>query len=147
MPYLKSARSSFYPDITLTELSALQRLQYLEYIAGEESWLKDQQENALDLTRLSAMNIRVSARLVALALLKNRTPDLDILDDNACRIAADNLQREVLATWSWEGIAASALQVRELSGMLPAEEKNTPQEPDPEPISAGKPLPGNVPLS
>lgn len=127
MAYLKSAPSDFYPDTELTELTALQRLQYLEYLSGEESLINDAGQDAGHI-KISAMNIRVSAHLVALALMKTKRSDVDPLDDEACKAVALQLQREILGQWSWEGIAASALQVRRLSGMLPPESTQEVQE-------------------
>lgn len=122
MTYLKSTRSDFYPDIELTELSALQRLQYLEYLSEEESFLQDNNKD-MGPAKVSAMNIRISARLVALSLMKTKSPDIDPLDEGSTKDAILELQREILSQWSWEGIAASALLVRQLSSMLPPENK------------------------
>lgn len=127
MTYLKSARSDFYPDIELTELSALQRLQYLEYLSEEESFLQGDNKD-MGPAKVSAMNIRISARLVALSLMKTKRQDIDPLDEESTKNAILELQREILSQWSWEGIAASALLVRQLSSMLPPE--NKPDKPE-----------------
>lgn len=127
MTYLKSAASDYYSDITLTELTALQRLHYLEYLSEEESLLQDGEQD-MSAARIGAMNIRISARLVALSLMKTKRADVDPLDDESGKNAALELQREILGQWSWEGIAASALQVRRLSGMLPPETSDSKPE-------------------
>lgn len=127
MTYLKSSAADYYPDITLTELTALQRLHYLEYLSEEESLLQDGEQD-MSAARIGAMNIRISARLVALSLMKTKRADVDPLDDESSKNAALELQREILGQWSWEGIAASALQVRRLSGMLPPETSDSKPE-------------------
>ncbi|HEY1844604.1 MAG TPA: phage minor tail protein G [Buttiauxella sp.] len=144
MPYLKSEQSVFYPDIQLTELSGLQRIHYLEYIAEEEKRLAvpDGEEPAL--AAVMSMNFRLSARLVALSLFQRESGEVDLLDDHAIHAAVGVIQRRVLMQWSYEGIAANALQIRKLSGMLPpvpeSETDDRVTEPaDNEPLSAEKP--------
>lgn len=60
--------------VTITELSALQRITYLEYLAAEEKALSAISDDVDDQTMsagLVSMSIRAGARLIALSLWHN----------------------------------------------------------------------------
>ena len=128
MTYLKSTESDFYPGVILTELTALQRLHYLEYLSDEEERLLRDEGQEAGAVVISAMNIRISTRLVALSLMATQRSEIDPLDDEASKKAVLQMQHEILSQWSWEGIAACAIQVRRLSGMLPPEGREDEQD-------------------
>lgn len=95
----------------LYELSALQRIEYLEFLAAEEKTLdtggKDVSDQEMS-ARLIGSNIRSGARLIALSLWHN---DPDGPDENA-------LYQQVLKGWPPEAIGKAEMKVKLLSGML-----------------------------
>lgn len=125
---------------TLTELSALQRINYLDYLAGEEKALasagEELNEQAMT-TRLIGMSIRNSARLISYSLWHN-DPEGP---------SEDELFHLVLSTWPAEAIGKAEIAVKTLSGMLapvadeelPADESTDTGATDDEPVTAEKP--------
>ncbi|ASC12696.1 MULTISPECIES: phage tail assembly chaperone G [Klebsiella/Raoultella group] len=125
---------------TLTELSALQRIHYLDYLAGEEKALASSDEELSEqamTTRLIGMSIRNSARLISYSLWHN-DPEGP---------SEDELFHQVLSTWPAEAIGKAEIAVKTLSGMLApvAEEApSTDEDVDAtalgdEPVTAEKP--------
>ncbi|HHK9863381.1 TPA: phage minor tail protein G [Klebsiella pneumoniae] len=125
---------------TLTELSALQRINYLDYLAGEEKTLasagEELSEQAMT-TRLIGMSIRNGARLISYSLWHN-DPEGP---------SEDELFHQVLSTWPAEAIGKAEIAVKTLSGMLAPvaeEEQSTDEDIDTtalgdEPVTAEKP--------
>lgn len=96
----------------ISELSALQRISYLEYLAREEKdlsvdvdELSEQEVNA----RLINMDIRTGALLIALSLWHN----------DPSGPSEEELQQQVLRSWPPEAIGKAQMQIQLLSGMLP----------------------------
>lgn len=96
----------------ISELSALQRISYLEYLAREEKdlnvdvdELSEQEANA----RLINMDIRTGALLIALSLWHN----------DPSGPSEEELQQQVLRSWPPEAIGKAQMQIQLLSGMLP----------------------------
>ncbi|AKL11401.1 TPA: phage minor tail protein G [Kluyvera intermedia] len=120
--FLKTAEFTYNGhSLVLNELSALQRLSFLEFIATAEA---DAQKDEGDSeTRRSAkmigLAIRAGALLVAQSLWHN---------DPAGKTETE-LQTEVLSTWPAEAIAKAEHQVKKLSGMLPSETPTAADDP------------------
>lgn len=138
--YLKSEKSETLPDITLTELSGLQRIQYIEYLTQEEKKLSLQDIELSEMNmEFAALNIRASAYLVALSLY-HTAPKSEGVTTNPLE-CVENIKDTVLSTWGLEVISANALQIRQLSGMLP-KEGDVPADEDTdaekEPVTAEK---------
>lgn len=121
-------------SVTVSELSALQRIEMLEYLAKEEKAQKDAPENEpeeLQAAGLVGMNIRAGARLVAMSLWHGTDKTLSV----------DDLHQQVLETWPVEAIGKADTQVKLLSGMIKlvtpdeeAAEDTTEEEAETEPL-------------
>lgn len=110
--FLKSEDFTYKGESTmLNELSALQRIEYLEFMAAEEKKIGAESDNISDQemsARLIGSNIRCGARVIALSLWHN---DPDGPDEDA-------LYQQVLKGWPPEAIGKAEMQVKLLSGML-----------------------------
>ncbi|WP_284961966.1 phage tail assembly chaperone G [Citrobacter portucalensis] len=105
--------------VTLYELSALQRIEHLEHLKSLESISDADMQTAMDMT------IKSGALLVAMSLwhdhpLKgtHKTPKEDV----------EQIQNEVLMTWPLEIVSAAEYSVKLLSGMVPLQEANDPED-------------------
>lgn len=138
--FLKTAEFTYNGhSLVLNELSALQRLNFLEFIATAEADAQNGDEGDSETRRsatLIALAIRVGALLVAQSLWHN---------DPAGKTETE-LQTEVLSTWPAEAIAKAEYQVKKLSGMLSPEATAAADDPssDNEPsreedVTAAKP--------
>ncbi|EHK6278496.1 phage minor tail protein G [Citrobacter sp. Cf140] len=121
--------------IQLFELSGLQRIEHLQYLAKEDKSLPKDEGDEDYLTIRVSSNLRVGARLIAMSLWQGDTSK-DI----------DSLHHEVLSGWPPGMIGAGELFVKTLSDMIPVPEpesevKNADTVAEEEPISAEKPLP------
>ncbi|HAV7523095.1 TPA: phage minor tail protein G [Escherichia coli] len=119
--------------VTLSELSALQRLEYLAWVKEKE---EQRGEGGSEQQALDDL-IREGALLVAMSLwhnhaLKGTSPSL--------REETDRIIQEVLTTWPVEAIAAGRNVVSGLSGMsAPVDESSGKQEKNTaEPVTAKK---------
>lgn len=119
--------------ITLSELSALQRIEHL-------AWLKQQEEQlASGVNPRVALEdtIKTAALLVAMSLWHNhpQKAQMPSMDE-----AIKQLHQEVLTTWPVEAISAAADMVERLSGMSAPVTEDVPAlaEDTAEPITAGK---------
>lgn len=124
--------------VTLYELSALQRLEFIGYIAEINSGV------AADTAEISeeelagiatAINVRIASRIVAMSLWQNeglRGPSVEAL------------HQEVLSGWPLPAISEADFIVRNLSGMMPVapaesgeapseSEEQTPEKSTPQP--------------
>ena len=112
MSFLKSEPFTFNGNtIELFELSALQRIEHLQYLALDEKSLpKDEGEEGYLPLRV-ASNIRRGARLIAMSLWQGDTSK-----------NVDSLHHEVLSGWSPAMIGAGEHFVKNLSDMLPVQE-------------------------
>lgn len=100
--------------VTLYELSALQRIEFIGFIAEVNKGV------AADTTEMSeevlagiatAINVKIAARIVAMSLWQKgglKGPSVD------------ELHQEVLSGWPLPAISEADFIVRNLSGMLPA---------------------------
>lgn len=97
--------------ITLNELSALQRINYLQYLAGEEKALTaagDELSEQVMTTQLIGMSIRNGARLVSYSLWHN----------DPAGPSEDELFSQVMSSWPAEAIGQAEVAVKTLSGMI-----------------------------
>ena len=128
---------------TLNELSALQRIEYLEFLAAVEKTLGHESDIISDqemTARLVGSNIRCGARVIALSLWHNDPAGPD----------EEALYQQVLKGWPPEAIGKAEMQVKLLSGMLvPVEDGNDADPEAPmevegaEDVTAEKPLPAS----
>ncbi|WP_373641962.1 phage minor tail protein G [Klebsiella quasipneumoniae subsp. similipneumoniae] len=126
--------------VPITELSALQRITYLEYLAAEEkalSAISDDVDDQKMAAGLVSMSIRTGARLIALSLWHNDPKGP----------SEEELHQQVMSTWPPEAIGKAEMQIKLLSGMLAPvaeEEQSTDEDIDTtalgdEPVTAEKP--------
>ncbi len=136
MSFLKSEPFTYNGStIQLFELSGLQRIEHLQYLAKEDKSLPKDEGDEDYLTARVSSNLRVGARLIAMSLWQGDTSK-DV----------DSLHHEVLSGWPPGMIGAGELFVKTLSDMIPVPEpenevKNADTVAEEEPISAEKPLP------
>lgn len=136
MSFLKSEPFTYNGStIQLFELSGLQRIEHLQYLAKEDKSLPKDEGDEDYLTARVSSNLRVGARLIAMSLWQGDTSK-DV----------DSLHHEVLSGWPPGMIGAGELFVKTLSDMIPVPEpenevKNADTVAEDEPISAEKPLP------
>ncbi|QLP27432.1 phage tail assembly chaperone G [Escherichia marmotae] len=121
--------------VTLSELSALQRIEHL-------AWLKEQEKKAESSGNLQVSVedlIRGGAFLVAMSLWHNHPQKTKLPSMNE---AITQIEQEVLTTWPTEAIAQAQNVVLRLSGMSEFVVNNAPEQADDagpaEPVSAGK---------
>lgn len=112
--FLKSELFEFNgAKTTLYELSALQRVELLHYLAAQEKALpKDEPDDQTLTSALVELNIRVGAMIIAMSLWHSESPKPDIHD----------LQQQVMSTWPVEAIGKADTQVKILSDMLNPEQ-------------------------
>ncbi|MGK3192484.1 phage tail assembly chaperone G [Enterobacter soli] len=125
-------------SVTLFQLSALQRIEHLEYLKQMEAVEGGDIQAAVTLT------VKSGAYLVAMSLWHGH-PLKGSQGENAAAEVA-RIQDEVMQTWPAELIAEAEFKVKLLSGMIapvtddpaePGEERNEPAEP----VTVEKPLP------
>ncbi|WP_058911143.1 phage tail assembly chaperone G [Entomohabitans teleogrylli] len=125
-------------EVTLYELSALQRIEHLEYLAELERIDSD------DMSATIGATIRASALLVAMSLWHGLENKAQCLSEVQAQVTS--LQEEVMNHWPLTAIAEADLRVKTLSGMIaPVETSETIVEMAPgevsetgEPVSAEK---------
>lgn len=112
--FLKSELFEFNgAKTTLYELSALQRVELLHYLAAQEKALpKDEPDDQTLTSALVELNIRAGAMIIAMSLWHSESPKPDIHD----------LQQQVMSTWPVEAIGKADTQVKILSDMLNPEQ-------------------------
>lgn len=127
-------------SVTLFQLSALQRIEHLEYLKQMEAVEGGDIQAAVTLT------VKSGAYLVAMSLWHGH-PLKGSQGENAAAEVA-RIQDEVMQTWPAELIAEAEFKVKLLSGMIapvtdepaePGEEGNEPAEP----VTAEKPSPAS----
>ena len=121
--------------VTLSELSALHRIEHL-------AWLKEQEKKAESSGNLQVSVedlIRSGAFLVAMSLWHNHPQKTKLPSMNE---AITQIEQEVLTTWPTEAIAQAENVVLRLSGMSEFVVNNAPEQTEDagpaEPVSAGK---------
>ena len=133
-------------SLTIFELSALQRIEFLTFMANEEKAVSADSDGISDqevTTRLIGSNIRCGARLIAMSLWHNDPAGTDV----------EKLYQQVLSGWPPEAIVKAEMQVKLLSGMLfPVEDEKgdhqdvegvTESSANEESVTAEKPLPAS----
>ncbi|MEW5290291.1 phage minor tail protein G [Erwinia papayae] len=96
---------------TLHELSALQRIELLEFLATEEKarqTLAEGEPEEVQSARFVGFNIRAGARVVAMSLWQGTDKTLSV----------EQLYQEVMETWPVEAIGKADMQIKVLSGMI-----------------------------
>lgn len=126
--FLKSELFEFNgANATLSELSALQRVELLHYLAAQEKALpNDEPDEQILSAALVELNIRAGAMVVAMSLWHSESPKPDIHE----------LQQQVMSTWPVEAIGKADTQVKVLSGMMANLQTTEQEAPEPE-ISEG----------
>ena len=124
----------------VSQLSALQRIEHLEYLKQMEAVEGGDIQAAVTLT------VKSGAYLVAMSLWHGHSLKGSQGDNAAAEVA--KIQDEVMQTWPAELIAEAEYKVKLLSGMIapvtddpeePGEEQNEPAEP----VTAEKPSPAS----
>lgn len=117
-------------SVTLFQLSALQRIEHLEYLKQMEAVEGGDIQAAVTLT------VKSGAYLVAMSLWHGHSLKGSQGDNAAAEVA--KIQDEVMQTWPAELIAEAEYKVKLLSGMIApvieeptssGEERNDPAEP------------------
>lgn len=126
--FLKSELFEFNgANATLYELSALQRVELLHYLAAQEKALpNDEPDEQILSAALVELNIRAGAMVVAMSLWHGESPKPDIRE----------LQQQVMSTWPVEAIGKADTQVKVLSGMMAITQTTGQEAPEPE-VSEG----------
>ena len=99
--------------VTLYELSALQRIEFIGYIADVN---KDVPANDTEISQevlngiVTTINVKISARIVAMSLWQ---------EEGLKGPSVDELHQDVLSGWPLPAISEADFIVRTLSGMLP----------------------------
>lgn len=124
--------------VTLYELSALQRIEFIGYIAelnkGVPADTTEMSEEALA-GIVTSINVKISARIVAMSLWQK---------EGLKGPSVDELHQNVLSGWPLPAISEADFIVRNLSGMLPVapaagdedpskREDQTPEKSTPQP--------------
>ena len=129
-------------SLNIFELSALQRIEFLTFMASEEKAVSADSDGISDqemTTRLVGSNIRCGARLIAMSLWHNDPSGADV----------DTLYQQVLSGWPPEAIGKAEMEIKLLSGMLVPVEDDNAEEPDDadtetaDPVTAEKPWPAS----
>lgn len=127
-------------SVTLFQLSALQRIEHLEYLKQMEAVEGGDIQAAVTLT------VKSGAYLVAMSLWHGHSLKGSQGDNAAAEVA--KIQDEVMQTWPAELIAEAEFKVKLLSGMI-APVTDEPEEPgeeqneQAEPVTAEKPSPAS----
>lgn len=93
------------------ELSALQRIELLEFLAKEEKAqqaMADGESEEVQSARFIGFNIRAGARVVSMSLWQGTDKTLSV----------EQLYQEVMETWPVEAIGKADMQIKVLSGMI-----------------------------
>ncbi|HHW4413503.1 phage minor tail protein G [Citrobacter freundii] len=142
--FLKKEKFTWQTEsLTIFELSALQRIEFLTFMTSEEKAVSADSDGISDqemTTRLVGSNIRCGARLIAMSLWHNDPSGADV----------DTLYQQVLSGWPPEAIGKAEMEIKLLSGMLVPVEDDNAEEPDDAadtenaaPVTAEKPLPAS----
>ncbi len=115
-------------QVTLYELSALQRIEHFQYLAQQEASLPKEDDSDPDKLYpiIVAMSIRDGARLVAMSLWHDEEHKGKTAAEINARVEA--LQSEIMATWPVDAIGLAETKVKTLSGMIHARESVLPEE-------------------
>lgn len=142
--FLKKEKFTWQTEsLTIFELSALQRIEYITFMATEDKAVSADSDGISDqemTARLIGSNIRCGARLIAMSLWHNDPAGTDV----------ETLYQQVLSSWPPEAIGKAEMQIKLLSGMLVPVENDNADDPavpvegeSAEPVTAEKPLPAS----
>ncbi|ELC3360918.1 phage minor tail protein G [Escherichia coli] len=142
--FLKKEKFTWQTEsLTIFELSALQRIEYITFMAAEEKAVSADSDGISDqemTARLIGSNIRCGARLIAMSLWHNDPAGTDV----------ETLYQQVLSGWPPEAIGKAEMEIKLLSGMLVPVEGDNAADPDAsaeaesaEPVTAEKSLPAS----
>lgn len=143
--FLKKNKFSWQTEsLSIFELSALQRIEFLTFMAGEEKAVSADSDGISDqemTARLIGSNIRCGARLIAMSLWHNDPAGTDV----------ETLYQQVLNGWPPEAIGKAEMEIKLLSGMIVPVEDDNVDDPDDssaeaesaEPVTAEKHLPAS----
>lgn len=110
--FLKKEKFTWQTEsLTIFELSALQRIEYITFMAAEEKAVSADSDGISDqemTARLIGSNIRCGARLIAMSLWHNDPAGTDV----------ETLYQQVLSGWPPEAIGKAEMEIKLLSGML-----------------------------
>ncbi|KAB7896440.1 phage minor tail protein G [Rouxiella sp. S1S-2] len=112
--FLKTEPFTFNSEtVTLFELSALQRIEYLKYLAKDvQSLAQEEKEASILQAELVEKTIRSSAMLVAMSLWHND------VNGHSVQTLSDTL----LSTWPVTALGQADLQVKRISGLIPEDD-------------------------
>ncbi|EPG6449720.1 phage tail assembly chaperone G [Enterobacter hormaechei] len=125
-------------SVTLFQLSALQRIEHLEYLKQLEAVEEGDFQAAITLT------VKSGAYLVAMSLWHGHPLKGSLGENVAAEVA--KIQDEVMQSWPTELIAEAEYKVKILSGMIAPvtdeqEEPGEERKEHTEPVTAEKPSP------
>lgn len=106
-------------SVVLHELSALQRVEYFEYLASLEASLSEGNTDTLTTAKIMKTNVQVNAWLVSRSLWHS-APERN----------EDDIKLEVMRNWSSGALNAAVDMVQRLSDMKPKEPDSVPGEDD-----------------
>lgn len=108
--FLKTVKFEFNgEEIVLYELSALQRIEYIGYLATVSKEIPADGDEALRTQMASIVGVKVASRLVAMSRWQA----------NITGPSVDELQQQVMSTWPLPAISQAEFVVLEMSQMLP----------------------------
>lgn len=115
-------------SVLLSEISALQRLEYFEYLASLEASLPEDASELKQEAWQIKLNISVNAWLISRSLW-HETPDRE----------PDDIQQEIMRTWPSEAMNLAVEKVLALSDMLPTSSESDEAQ-ESEVVAQDKPL-------
>lgn len=122
--FLKQEEFTFNgQSLVIHELSALQRIELLEYLAREEKAqqpLSDDEPEEMQSARLVSFSIRAGARVVAMSLWQGSDKTTSV----------DQQQQQVLENWPVEAIGKADIRIKLLSGMIRPATDDEGKQPD-----------------
>lgn len=108
--FLKTQQFAFNgAEITLYELSALQRIEYIGYLTKVSKEIPVDADESVRTQMTSIVGVKISSRLVAMSLWQS--------DINGPSV--DELQQQVMSTWPLPALSEAEFIVQEMSLMLP----------------------------
>lgn len=127
--------------VTLSELSALQRIDYLDHLASAEKALPAL-DDALSESEISRLLLRLDIETGALLV------GMSLWHQNRKGPTQDALAADIAQAWPPEAIRAAELMIKRLSGMLPPDNAGQDGAGDEgigeaDPVTAEKPGPAN----
>lgn len=116
--YLKKEESKVFPDVILFELNGLNRYNYVEYIAEQESLTLQQNEDVTEseLRKLFfKMELNLNSYMIALSFSNS---------DEYKGQEVQDIQKDVLQKFGLDSMRSMCMQIRELSGMVIKTDEN-----------------------